>query len=348
MSNLARVGKVLIGKDVAVGSPATLNAVADGAIAVYDRDMTLLQGGMTYSDTETIFIVQGRGGDESGPRLSFPIHGQFVTGWKGGKYTAATKKKWTVGYDITAATGSIGLYNDAEYSLGVWNKSDEENVELPQRFAVRSALSGSTRLSILKDLAVAIKSNKAYTKGQRPRLKFTIVLVGDGVATTDVVYKGYTFTQVGFTDASVDANRGFTIEVTTANTNFNLSAMIIDSTLVEREEITLLAADMVFSFGSGADVITLENSFLGYLGYTNPTERQDPVTTFAASGTNYDIYTIELDKTLTHGLTSNQAPQVIYICIPTTAATWDRAQFEQSLNDWFTSLGKGFAPVNIV
>lgn len=120
--SLTKVTSVLIGKDIArtaavtsAGDFATLaDNIADGEIAVVDKNKVYLTAADTIADSDTIFILQGTGTEntftnESGTSLTYrevlsspPIEGKNVSVYSGTSYTAKSEEVVTI--DLTSAT----------------------------------------------------------------------------------------------------------------------------------------------------------------------------------------------------------------------------------------------------
>lgn len=112
--------KILVGKNVAVGSPTSPLDVPEGAIAIFNGDTNaLLSPGDTITDASQIYFVQGVA---SGSPLviSIPVEGTGVRAWKGQSYVAPVKQISYVGYTGSGSL-TINTVNSGNYLFGVNN-----------------------------------------------------------------------------------------------------------------------------------------------------------------------------------------------------------------------------------
>lgn len=128
----AKVGKVLIGKDISrtatlTGFPeSSSNNLADGEILVLDKNRNIMTAGSTYADSNIIYLVEGLSGtynyaNEAGTAVtgarkllySDAIDGAGVVNYLGKSYTAATEEVWNI--DLTGWVPVVGT----EYGIRI-------------------------------------------------------------------------------------------------------------------------------------------------------------------------------------------------------------------------------------
>lgn len=128
----AKVGKVLIGKDISrtatlTGFPESAsNNLAEGEILVLDKNRNIMLAGTTYSDSNVIYLVEGLSGtynyaNEAGTAVtgvrkllySDAIDGAGVVNYLGKAYTAATEEVWNI--DLTGWVPVVGT----EYAIRI-------------------------------------------------------------------------------------------------------------------------------------------------------------------------------------------------------------------------------------
>lgn len=166
MSNLQRVTNIFIGDGTALpaaGSVITSANIANGVVDIAGVDMNTMVAGSTISDTEAIFVVEGRlNSSISSPvKRSMKIQGRKITSYLGTSYTPAERDVWAIGYNRKTATGSIAVVNDADYDFHIRFKNPKflySERMLAKQLTFRSA-TAATQLTIATQIKNAINAD---------------------------------------------------------------------------------------------------------------------------------------------------------------------------------------------
>lgn len=179
MSNLQRVTNIFIGDGTALpasGSLITSTNITPGIVDIAGIDMNTLAPGATISDTEAIFVVEGRSVTTAPVKRSMKIPGRHITSYLGTSYVPATRDVWAIGYNRQSAAGSIIVVNDADYDFHIRFKNPKflySERMLAHQLTFRSA-AAATQLSIATQIANAINADLIASD------YVEAVVVGDG------------------------------------------------------------------------------------------------------------------------------------------------------------------------
>lgn len=138
-----QVEQVFILKDISRTASLVIGGasdnIAEGEGVVLDKNKAIMSAGATYTDSDTIYIVEGLGSTydyitESGTSVtsvrqllySNPIKGADITEWSGVSYTAPAQEVWTV--DLTGWVPVSGT----EYRIKIVYKDLET---IPRQFS---------------------------------------------------------------------------------------------------------------------------------------------------------------------------------------------------------------------
>lgn len=152
----AKVGKVIIGKDISRTASLVIGGsgenLANGEVVVLDKDRKIATPGITVSDSNKLYIVEGLGETytyttPAGSALtcrkvmySDAIDGAGVTSYSGAAYTAAAEAVFTL-------SGSLTPVANEEYVLRIIYKDMEEH---PGQFTYTyRVIASSTSLTTL-------------------------------------------------------------------------------------------------------------------------------------------------------------------------------------------------------
>lgn len=150
--------KILVGKDIAVGSATNPSNVPDGAIAIFNGDTNaLLSPGDTITDASSIYLVQGVASTDF-PVISQPIQGTGMRVWKGTSYTAPVKQVTNIGY-VGSGSLDINTVNSGVYTLGVTDLRVQAEPYLRKSVSI-VADSAATSFEIADALCKQINSPK--------------------------------------------------------------------------------------------------------------------------------------------------------------------------------------------
>lgn len=326
MSLQTRVTKLLVGRNVTPDATGIAD-LDNGEIAILRQDGTLLSAGDTLSDSEVVKIVQGTA-TLGEPRFSDPVQGRRVISWQGEAYRAAAEHAVVVGYDDGAISGNaaggsiVTVTDDTEYQLiivfhndkGLWSQQQQRRV---YHFTTGT---GATEDDISSSFVTQINAD-TYVAGLLTATELTsgtnrgIQLVADAQTYTDL--DGYD--KVYFT-VFISPEWGATQIVAARNVDLGV--------------------------GTYEQVRDLELFQRGYRGALN--QRKFPIptgTSYATSGTTYDMYVIEHDDRHSTGDMERtiDSPLVTVVAIP--AGTANGLNFEARMNPWMASTPGAFQAV---
>lgn len=148
--------KILVGKDVAVGSATNPTNVPDGAIAIFNAETNaLLAPGETITDASQIYFVQGVASGLN-PIFASPIDGVGVQIWKGQSYVAPVKQVTNIGY-LGSGSLTINTVNSGVYTVIVDNLAKQWLPFNPKSASI-VADSSATAYEIAQELATTINA----------------------------------------------------------------------------------------------------------------------------------------------------------------------------------------------
>jgi len=282
MSNLQRVTNVFIGDGTALpasGSLITSANIANGVVDIAGVDMNTMASGATISDTESIYMVEGRLTSSSTQpvKRSMKIPGRKITSYLGTSYAPASRDVWAIGYNRQSAAGLITATNDATYTFHVRLKNPKflysERI-LAKALSFRSA-AVATQLTIATQIKNAIDADLILSK------HVETVVVGNGTGV------------MGLTAATA-----FGVEITAKL----ISVTQANSTYFQEErvyfDIELEDFDSAFGATTATQIENMtygKNTFnqvklserknISYEGVLNFTQFPIPIQTYAASST---------------------------------------------------------------
>ena len=172
----SRNKKVFIGKDISrtaslvvfpyLGGTITEDNIADGEVAVLDKNRNPLTLGSTVNDTDTIYIAEALSttmtyANEAGTAitarkilLSEPIRGAYVRSYSAKAFTVKAEKTATTGYLITAPT--VG----DEYVLRIVYKDVKEHPgQKTQTYRIVVTTATDTNTEIITKFVALINSD---------------------------------------------------------------------------------------------------------------------------------------------------------------------------------------------
>ena len=342
---LNRVNKVLIGLDVSrtgslalAGGTSAGNLVA-GEIVVLDKDMKIASAGVTISDTDTLYIIQGTsetytfknantGANITSARrfrISDPIEGRLVKKYSGISYAAKTEQVDTInttGLSTTAGT---------EYILRfVYKDINEHPGQFTQTYRY-IALASSSADIIATALTAAINADS----GAR---------VGASFSTPNITITGLPRPECTTGLADLDEFK---------MVRFDTFLNVVNSDdLWEAAAYTSITKTTATDEGSGIwEVLRdMERRALSNEGIDNRTHYPViiPDMTTVKDAT-YDLVIIESDKAYTSSDNQyvKQAPLTTVVAIPVPSSGTQMTDVLGVLNPWMASLPQAFTAVSV-
>lgn len=224
------------GTAMPTASTGTISSVTSGVLGVFGRGMAQVAAAPTITSEPSLNLFLGYA--DGTVKKSGSIKGYSITRYNGARYQPDTKDVWCIGYDRKAATGSIEVANDTDYTFSIGFKFDKQLYSerpLDIRLQFRSSTS-ATQLNIATQIASRINNHPGLKKD------VVAIIVGDGnsaAAPTTTTVSGVTYTVYGGSGAS-----NYGVEITGKDI-----AQFQNTSFIPRRPYFLVAADRTTGFG---------------------------------------------------------------------------------------------------
>ena len=321
---------LLIGKDIArtagvqVTDEATVATyIADGEVVILDELFQPLAPGTTFTGSQKINIVQGRGLNGKGLKTAFEIDGRNLISAKALSFRPSAEQTTFIGNDGVSLTDAIVVSPFTDYKLTVLYKQDTDlyaEQHAPRTYYYTTG-AADTQLTIATAFVTMINAEAFYNATA------SVVTLG---ANSGIQLTG----RILSFEVGLEKYNKMDFEVLTGS-GFGLTPVT-----------TTVGADL--GSGEGEQIAEMEWFVNGFDGVINRVHFPAPKGTSDADlALSYDLIALEFMNTSEDYPVSGTkgAKCLVYIALPDTAA--QTTDFLAQLNPWIATTVRPFAALTV-